>query len=416
MTGDRDAYFSAAGKMAEARRTSSSQELRRASSSRTTKSQGGRPFNRPSTVPQLKAPQTDLLLKEEEYKRLNAELEAKAAELVQQAEELMREQNEVLAKPIPSHIGIDLDIEDDEKYYRNLSLTSPTDKQSSLKAVNKRKNISKKASVQSRPPSGQQIKSKALAASAADDVAIVEDFVDFSLAKTISSIKGKLEEGATPEDVMGDVMPSVGEEMGSEAQIRYLKAKLRVTQEEVNRLCHECNIKDDEICSLTAKKKESEAERSRLQRMTSVQQAQMEKHKALAEDSSRKSEGLQQQVETLKKEIESLRRAQKQAASTHSATEVRLNRALEEVERCRVQLCKIKQSGKDSASQEHQKMEVLQAENKKLEKQKAELIAGFKKQLRLIDILKRQKMHFEAAKMLSFTEEEFVKALDWETS
>lgn len=25
-------------------------------------------------------------------------------------------------------------------------------------------------------------------------------------------------------------------------------------------------------------------------------------------------------------------------------------------------------------------------------------------------------MHFEAAKMLSFTEEEFVKALDWETS
>ncbi|XP_048825535.1 testis-expressed protein 9 isoform X10 [Brienomyrus brachyistius] len=201
MTGDGDACLSAAGKMAEAGRTSSSQEPRRASSSRTRKSQGGRPFNRPSTVPQLKAPQTDLLLKEEEYKRLNAELEAKTAELVQQAEELMREQNEVLAKPIPSHIGFNLDIEDDEEDYR------------------------------------------ALAASAADDVAIVEDSVDFSLAKTISSIKGKMEEGATPEDVMDDVMPSVGEEMGSEAQIRYLKAKLRVTQEEVNRLCHECNKK-----------------------------------------------------------------------------------------------------------------------------------------------------------------------------
>lgn len=62
-----------------------------------------------------------------------------------------------------------------------------------------------------------------------------------------------------------------------------------------------CCLEDDEVCSLTAKNKESEAGRSRLQRMTGVQQAQMEKYKALAEDSGRKSEGLQQEVEALKK-------------------------------------------------------------------------------------------------------------------
>ncbi len=41
-----------------------------------------------------------------------------------------------------------------------------------------------------------------------------------------------------------------------------------------------------------------------------------------------------------------------------------------------------------------------------------ELLGAFKKQLKLIDILKRQKMHIEAARLLSFTEDEFMKAID----
>ncbi|TTK32049.1 Testis-expressed protein 9 [Bagarius yarrelli] len=249
--------------------------------------------------------------------------------------------------------------------------------------------------------------------SVVDDVALPEDFGDFSLAKTISNIEGKVNDEIAGEQTEDDVLPSGGDEMPAEAQIRFLKAKLRVMQEELNRLSHECNKMDDKNGVLSSKLKDVEEDRVRLQRTTSTQQTQLEKQRALAEDANRNCESLRHQVATLQKEVEGMKRVQKQASSSHNATEVRLNRALEEAERSKAELNKLKQSSKDSANQEQQRMEALQAENKKLEKQKAELITGFKKQLKLIDILKRQKMHYEAAKVMSFTEEEFMKALDW---
>ncbi|XP_005996238.1 testis-expressed protein 9 isoform X2 [Latimeria chalumnae] len=325
--------------------------------------------------------QGDLLAKEEEYKRLNAELEAKTAELVRQAKEVMRGQEEVLSRPISSHIKID--VEDEE--LRNLfSPEVPT--VSGSKGENKNKDGSKSKTL-SKHLSGNR-------------------------GKKSDTRISKVEESALPED-LEDVMPSVGNEMGAEAQIRFLKAKLRVMQEELDRLSHECNKKDDENISLNSRVKALEEEHSKLQRTTNIQQTQTEKYKNLAEEANRKSDGLQQQLTALHKELETLKRTQKQASTNHSATEVRLNRALEEVERYKTELNKLKQNNKDSANQDRQKVEELKVENKKLEKQKAELMTGFKKQLKLIDVLKRQKMHIEAAKVLSFTEEEFMKALDW---
>ncbi|XP_056121409.1 testis-expressed protein 9 [Rhinichthys klamathensis goyatoka] len=353
----------------------------------------------------------DLLAKEEEYKRLNAELEAKTAELVREAEKVMRDQNEVLSKPISSHLSIDTDchFEVSGTITKETTSKQPT-------TIMKNKNFSVKSSKTNKPGSGNRknphVNRKA-PHTVVDDVAIPEDFGDFSLAKTISIIENRASDDLTEEHLQDDIMPSAGDEMGAEAQIRFLKAKLRVMQEELNRLSYESNKKDDENSTLCSKLKDVEEERARLQRTTNVQQTQVEKQRALAEESSRKCEGLQQQVAALQKELESMKRTHKQAANTHSATEVRLNRALEEVEKTKTQLNKLKQSSKDSTSQEHQKIETLQAENRKLERQNAELIMGFKKQLKLIDILKRQKMHFEAAKLLSFTEEEFMKALDW---
>uniref|UniRef100_A0A8C8WD64 Testis expressed 9 n=1 Tax=Panthera leo TaxID=9689 RepID=A0A8C8WD64_PANLE len=106
----------------------------------------------------------------------------------------------------------------------------------------------------------------------------------------------------------------------------------------------------------------------RQQRTINLQQSQTEKYKTLFEELNKKCDGLQQQLSSVEKELENKRRLQKQAATNQSATEVRLNRALEEAEKYKLELSKSRQNNK---------------------------------------------MHIEAAKMLSFTEEEFMKALEW---
>ncbi|XP_006831680.1 PREDICTED: testis-expressed sequence 9 protein [Chrysochloris asiatica] len=373
----------------------------------------------PSRVYKTTTLRPDLLAKEEEYKRLNAELEAKTADLVRQAEEIIREQQEVQSKPISQ---IKCHEEEEDQNLRDLLSSEETvhldseikPKMKNIGPVNKVQN--KLHSANKGKKTNSSVKLKCSDVQMASDVAIPEDFLDFSLAKTISKIEGQLDEKGLPEYVDDDIFSGVSKDIGTEAQIRFLKAKLRVMQEELDNVVCECNKKEDTIQELKSQVKNFEEDCVRQQRTINMQQSQIEKYKTLSEEANKKCDGLQQQLSSVERELEDKRRLQKQAATSQSAIEVRLNRALEEAEKHKLELSKLRQNNKDIANEEQKKIEALKSENKKLEKQKGELMIGFKKQLKLIDVLKRQKMHIEAAKMLSFTEEEFMKALEWGNS
>ncbi|KAG8440445.1 hypothetical protein GDO86_006264 [Hymenochirus boettgeri] len=368
-----------------------------------------------SAIPKFSL-QDNLLAKEDEYRRLNAELEAKTTNLVREAEEVMREQQELLSKP--SITRLKLFDEDENESLRNV--LSPEVPTLALSHVKNQSKSDQKSTARSRPTSANKgrkpiskSKPRNKESQSADNVAIPTDITDFSLATTIKKIECDLEEGVIKENIEDDIIPGINNDIGPETQLRFLKAKLRVMHEELDSVSHECNKKDDENRTLALKTKELEEERVRLQKAVNIQQTQTEKYKSLSEEANKKNDGLQHQLSSLEKELDNMKRIQKQSATSQSATEVRLNRALEEADRYKMELNKLKQSNKDTANQEKKMIEELKLENKKLEKQKAELMVAFKKQVKLIDILKRQKMHIESAKMLSFTEEEFMKALDW---
>jgi len=53
-----------------------------------------------------------LLSKEEEYMRLNAELEERTASLIKEAEEVMQDQEELLTRPAASEVEFSQDLDD----------------------------------------------------------------------------------------------------------------------------------------------------------------------------------------------------------------------------------------------------------------------------------------------------------------
>lgn len=402
---------------------------------------------------------SNLLEQEEEYKRLNAELEAKTAALVREAEAIMTEQDHFLMESSPhkspslddlsSHdtdedlptpmkqTGFDqysrsavsglLDLVDNDEYEASDDAKAHSARVSSRStrsgASSGRRPVSAKAP--KRPSTGSSKTSKKPArkptvsagssrSRAADDVAIPSDFMSkLTLDGAISNIEKNLD-GVSARDLEDDdILPGAAAEMGSEAQIRFLKAKLRVMQEEVDRLSQECHSGNEERKKLNSSLKNATEEQTRLQKNNNAQQVQIEKHKKLLAEEKRKSESVGMQVQNLRKELDGHKREQKQTSVTHNATEVRLNRALEDVERYKSQLHKDKNSNKESAENDRREMERLRLDNKRLERLKNEMNTVFKKQQKLISILKRQILHIEAAKLLSFTEEEFVRALDW---
>lgn len=56
---------------------------------------------------------------------------------------------------------------------------------------------------------------RSLEAQNADHVAVMEDCIDFSLAKTVSEIEEKLDKGCLPDCLDDDIIPNVGNEIGA---------------------------------------------------------------------------------------------------------------------------------------------------------------------------------------------------------
>jgi predicted nucleic acid-binding Zn-ribbon protein len=122
---------------------------------------------------------------------------------------------------------------------------------------------------------------------------------------------------------------------------------------------------------------------------------------------------LEKSMQGLQREVASATREHKSRKAEQETKDAKLNRALEEIERLKAQLKSDELNFRETIEASKQEKERLVSDNRRLSKHRADILNAFKKQMKLIDVLKRQKLHLEAAKMLSFTEEEFSKTLEY---
>ncbi|DAZ97807.1 TPA: hypothetical protein N0F65_002477 [Lagenidium giganteum] len=209
-----------------------------------------------------------------------------------------------------------------------------------------------------------------------------------------------------PDDVAGSP-----DGLGVEATLRYQKARLRVLQDELDSSTARVKELHAANANLKAKVEELSAECANANKKTQQTQQLFEKQKELVAAQESKQKILETQLATAQTRIDELERAEKQTTLQFRSKDVRLNRALEELEKVKQQLQEDRKTQGEQMIAKTEYESVVK-ENKRLEKQKSELLVAFKKQMKLIDLLKRQRIHMEAAKMLSFTEEEFSRTLE----
>ena len=105
-------------------------------------------------------------------------------------------------------------------------------------------------------------------------------------------------------------------------------------------------------------------------------------------------------------------REDKQKSSKVAQYETRLNRVVEEMEKYKSELQKTKKNQRDDLIKDGARNNDLLQENRHLTRQIDDLKNCMKKQFKLIDVLKQQKMHLEAAQKLTFTQKEWDKVME----
>jgi len=208
---------------------------------------------------------------------------------------------------------------------------------------------------------------------------------------------------------------SDGGDAGSEAlheTVRSQHLRILALQEELSKTISELAARSSEVQDLRQEANKASVDHQRLQKAHATLEQTQEREKKRMAEIDRKSQDTQREISDLNKERDTLDVQKRKLEAELVSKDARVNRLTEECERYKAAAKDLGNQDRDRAVADRRETDRLQGEVRKLERQRAELVNAFKKQMKLIDVLKRQRAHVEAARVLSFTEDEFIRILE----
>ncbi|KAH8371534.1 hypothetical protein KR093_007901 [Drosophila rubida] len=195
--------------------------------------------------------------------------------------------------------------------------------------------------------------------------------------------------------------------------IRFLKAKVVILEEDHGALTQEMSVQRERLDETMEALRKAESQRDQVMTSNSKLSEQLQRFEQQSEEAARRQKERQLEFTNLQREMELLKRDNKVLKQTNTNLENRLSRANDEAESTRQMLSQ--QNGDKREEQETQRKELKIRDNriKSLKRQRADLLNAYKKQLFMIDNLKRQNTCVEQAVAIGFGEKEFNKVLEW---
>ncbi|KXS22322.1 hypothetical protein M427DRAFT_169685 [Gonapodya prolifera JEL478] len=340
----------------------------------------------------------ELLSREKELLRINKELERTARDKLRATESAVKGTREILEKPISASLPNDFD-GDGANEESTTPASSRAHQKERVTAVRGKTNrgasqtphiASGKRTLDGKPPPRP---TERIQSQGHEKVESMHALATGSGAQTVA-------------DGMQE------DHVGTEASTRFLKAKVQVLQKELEKALAEGHAKAKALASMEDNLKRSEDERMKSATQVQALQTHVAKEKTATDELKRRCEMAENEARSAKKELETVMKERKQSRGESAAKDTRLYRASEEIEKYKALAAKASSEAKVQLDVARVGTEKLLADVKRLEKQRAELLQAFRKQGKLVDVLQKQKAHLEAAKLMGFVEEEFVKALE----
>lgn len=202
------------------------------------------------------------------------------------------------------------------------------------------------------------------------------------------------------------------DQLNDSSAARFFKARCKKLEEDITILAKKCSISTSDLADAKASFKKKSNDFDQLQKRFTSMQNQNTRLKEKLSEQKKSGSLLKDEIKTLERQLRTDKRNQKKSRSESQTHDIRLNRALAEVKKYKDLALKHQNENVNYLSANQQKIGKLQGEIQSLKRQKRDLLTAHKKQLKLIDVLKRQKLHLEAVKILSFTEEDFIRTLE----